>query len=161
MRFSFNHVGIGVADIDAGVAFYRDALGCRVLRPPFEVRHDGPDGAQAVDVLRSRPFRKMMMAHLVADDSIGIELFQLIDPPHEARTPPLEYWKSGLFHICLTAPDIERALQKILDMGGVQTSRIWRFGAADSSNKMVYCADPWGTAIELYNYPYVATYGAS
>jgi hypothetical protein len=31
---------------------------------------------------------------MVSVNGIGIELFQLLDPQHERRDPPLEYWKS-------------------------------------------------------------------
>src|SRR5262245_48085655 len=133
MNNGFNHVGIGVGDIQAAVAFYRDAFGCRVLRDVFEVTADGTDGEEAKDVLSSRPFKRMMMAHLATNDGVGVELFQLIDPPHERRQPELEYWKSGTFHFCMTAKDIDETVRRILEFGGRQISRSWPRDPSDPS----------------------------
>ena len=154
----FNHIGVGVGDIDAGITFYRDVLGCRILRGPFEVTADGPEGEEAVDVLGTRPFNRMRMAHLATPDDVGIELFQLIDPPHERREPELEYWKSGTFHFCLTAPDIDATLANILRHGGKQLSRSWPRHPDDPAKRMVYCLDPWGTVIELYTHSFTSMY---
>ena len=112
MDGGFNHVGVGVGDINAAIGFYRDAFGCRVLRAPFEVTGEGPEGEEARNVLSSRPFKRMLLAHLVAPDGVGIELFQLIDPPYERRDPELEYWKSGTFHFCMTARNIDETLNR-------------------------------------------------
>lgn len=158
MTNGFNHVGVGVADIDTAIGFYRSVFGCRVLRGKFEVRSDGPDGEEAVDVLSSRPFRRMFLAHMATGDGVGIELFQLVDPPHEPRDPPLEYWKSGVFHICFTAPDLDATLQKLLAAGGKQISQSWGRDTNNPEKRMVYCTDPWGTIIELYTQPFTEMY---
>ena len=153
-----NHVGVGVADVDQATIFYRAVFGCRVLRPPFEVRGDGPNGAQPRDVLKPPTFKRMRMAHLVAANGIGIELFQLIDPPYVRREPPLEYWKSGLFHFSMTVDDIEETLAALTAAGGSVLSKIWINDPEDPFKRMVYCADPWGTIIELYSHSYIDMY---
>lgn len=157
----FNHVGIGVADIERAVSFYVSVFGCRVLRVPFEVRSTDEGGEQPVEVLRPPSFKHMRMAHLATVDGVGIELFQLIDPPHQPREPQLEYWKSGVFHIAFTSAAIEDKLAELIAAGGVQLSRVWINDATDASKKMVYCTDPWGTIIELYTHDYVDMYAAS
>ncbi len=158
MDCGFNHVGIGVGDIDAAVSFYRDAFDCRVLREPVEITADGPEGEEARDVLGSRPFRRMKIAHLATPDGVGLELFQLIDPPHERRDPDLEYWKSGAFHFCMTASDLDATLERVLRLGGRQISRSWQRVPDDPSKRMVYCTDPWGSVIELYTHPFTEMY---
>jgi predicted enzyme related to lactoylglutathione lyase len=96
----------------------------------------------------------MTMAQLALPDGVGIELFQLIDPPHEHRQPELEYWKSGTFHFCMTALNTEETLKRIIALGGRQICRIWPEGfSADPNARMVYCTDPWGTVIELHTHP--------
>jgi len=158
MENSFNHIGIGVGDINAAIGFYSDAFGCRVLRDAFEVTGEGLEGEEARDVLGSRPFKRMIMAHLAAPDGVGIELFQLIDPPHERRNPELEYWKSATFHFCMTAPNIDQTLKRIIALRGRQISRSWPRDSADPTKRMVYCTDPWGTVIELYTHPFTRMY---
>lgn len=154
----FNHVGIGVADIERAVTFYVSVFGCRVLRSPFQVRSSDTRGEQPVDVLKPPLFKHMAMAHLATVNGIGIELFQLIDPPHEPRQPQLEYWKSGVFHLSFTSPDLERKLAELIEGGGMQLSEVWVNDDRDESKKMVYCTDPWGTIIELYTHDYTDMY---
>jgi catechol 2,3-dioxygenase-like lactoylglutathione lyase family enzyme len=158
MGKAFNHVGIGVADINAGVSFYTNAFDCRVVKPPIEVRADGPGGEQTVDVLGPPRFGRMFIAHLAMPDQCGVELFQVIDPPHEPRNSPLEYWRSGVFHFCVTDPDIEVRLQKLIDHGGKQLSKICINVPPDK--RLVYCSDPWGTIIEIYTHAYADMYAA-
>src|SRR6266436_2228064 len=82
---TFGHIGVGVANIDAAVDWYSTVFGFKVLRPPFETAAaGGSSGEQAHDVLGA-DFRRMRQAFLVSGDGIGIELFQLVDPPHERR----------------------------------------------------------------------------
>jgi catechol 2,3-dioxygenase-like lactoylglutathione lyase family enzyme len=149
---SFGHIGVGVADIDAAVDWYSTVFGFKILRPPFETAAaGGSSGEQAHDVLGPR-FRRMRQAFLVSGDGIGIELFELVDPPHERREPSLEYWRSGVFHFCLTAPDIEEVTARVVAHGGVQRSRIWPERPPHRTRKMVYLEDPWGTIIELHTH---------
>jgi len=84
---SFNHIGVGVSDLDQAINWYREVFGFTLLREPFEVSAgDGSySGRQAANVLGSQ-FRHMRMAHLSSANGVGIELFQLLDPPHERRT---------------------------------------------------------------------------
>lgn len=157
MNVTFNHVGIGVADIEVGVKFYAMALDCAVVVPPFEVRGEDVGGDQPRDVLKPPAFHRMLMAHLATADGIGIELFQLVDPVHEPRVPQLEYWKSGIFHFCITDFDLEARLAKIRAHGGRQLSKVWL--NRPPAKHMVYCSDPWGTIIEIYSHGYREMYG--
>ncbi len=155
---SFNHVGIGVADIAAAVAWYGEVFGLKLVRGPFEVRSDLESGGeQARDVLGAS-FRCMWMAHMATSDGIGIELFQLVDPPHERREPALEYWKSGVFHIALTTGDIVSLTRRVVECGGRQRSAVWLNQPPHPAKKMVYLEDPWGTIIELYSHLYEHMY---
>lgn len=98
------------------------------------------------------------MSHLVTPDGIGVELFQLIDRPHQKRDPPLEYWKNGVLHFGITDLDIEARLATIIRNGGRQLSAVWLNRPPNSERKMVYCADPWGTIIEIYTHSYGEMY---
>jgi catechol 2,3-dioxygenase-like lactoylglutathione lyase family enzyme len=97
-----NHVGVGVADIERAIRWYGEVLGFTLLREPLEIRAADP-GSNVHDVL-GQDCHALLQAHMVSVNGIGIELFQLLDPPHERRDPSLEYWKSGFFHICVTDP---------------------------------------------------------
>jgi catechol 2,3-dioxygenase-like lactoylglutathione lyase family enzyme len=153
-----NHVGVGVSDIKQAIDWYTRVLGFTLLMGPFEVRvKPGIEGNQR-DVL-GEDFNAMIQAHMVSGNGIGIEFFQLIDPPHQKRDPSLEYWKSGFFHICITDPNIEELAAKIAASGGRQRSKIWRNNSAMKEYRLCYCEDPFGNIIEIYTHSYETLYG--
>ena len=96
---------------------------------------------------------------MVSVNGIGIELFQLLDPPHEKREPSLEYWKSGFFHICVTDPNIEALAERIASSGGRQRSKVWRIDSRTEDYRLCYCEDPFGNIIEIYTHNYETLYG--
>jgi catechol 2,3-dioxygenase-like lactoylglutathione lyase family enzyme len=155
---SLNHVGVGVADIDAAICWYQEVLGFRLFAGPREVSVESPGGEQAQDVL-GKEFRQMRIAHLTTGSGVGVELFQSIDPPHQRRSTEVEFWKSGVFHFCVTDPDIETLTARIVASGGKQLSQIWNDRPADARYKMVYCQDPFGTLIEIHTHSYEIVQG--
>jgi catechol 2,3-dioxygenase-like lactoylglutathione lyase family enzyme len=150
----FNHVGVSIPDLDRGIAWYCEVLGFSLLSGPHAVDFQQPmRGEQACDVL-GPDFKRMRMAHLVTPNGVGIELFQLIDPPHEPSSGVVQYWRGGIFHLCITHKDIEGLTHRIVASGGRQLSRIWLERPPSTEHKMVYCADPFGTVIEIYTHDY-------
>ena len=124
-------MGVGVADIERAIRWYGEVLGFTLLTGPLEIRAADPD-SNIHDVL-GETFNAMLQAHMVSVNGIGLELFQLLDPPHERREPSLEYWKSGFFHICVTDPNIEELAARIASSGGRQRSKIWWNNATTTS----------------------------
>jgi catechol 2,3-dioxygenase-like lactoylglutathione lyase family enzyme len=157
---SFNHIGVGVSDLEQAIKWYHEVFGFTLLREPFEVRTDDGSfsGRQAANVFGIR-FRHMRMAHLSSANGVGIELFQLLDPPHERRTTSLEFWKNGFFHICVTDPDVEGAVARIVKNGGKQLSDIWAVKPELKDHKICYCEDIFGNIIEIYSHNYEQMYG--
>jgi catechol 2,3-dioxygenase-like lactoylglutathione lyase family enzyme len=152
-----NHIGVGVADIERAIRWYKEVLGFTLLKGPFEV-HGSDPGSDVQDVL-GQDCNALLLAHMVSVNGIGIELFQLLDPPHERREPSLEYWKSGFFHICVTDPDIEGLAARIASSGGRQRSKIWRNDRTTDEYRLCYCEDPFGNIIEIYTHNYETLYG--
>jgi len=148
-----NHVGIGVPDVEAAIRWYGEVMGFVLVSGPVDVRSDAPSGDQALDVL-GPTFRHMRLAHLAGANGVGLELFELIDPPHERRPDVVEYWKSNTFHFCVTDPDIEAMVERIKTNGGTQLSRIWNERDASGDYRMCYCRDPFGTIVEIYTHSY-------
>ena len=111
---------------------------------PMEVRAEPGYRANEVRDVLGQNFNAMLQAHMVSVNGIGIELFQLLDPPHERREPSLEYWKSGFFHICVTDPNIEELAGRIASSGGRQRSKIWRIDSRTEDYRLCYCEDPFG-----------------
>jgi catechol 2,3-dioxygenase-like lactoylglutathione lyase family enzyme len=149
-----------VSDLEQAIKWYHEVFGLPLLREPFEVRTDDGSysGRQAANVFGTR-FRHMRMAHLSSANGVGIELFQLLDPPHERRTTSLEFWKNGFFHICVTDPDVEGAVARIVKNGGKQLSDIWAVKPELKDHKICYCEDIFGNIIEIYSHNYEQMYG--
>lgn len=153
-----HHIAIGVADIEAAIAWYAEVLGYRVFTGPIELAIEDDRTGQLKDVLGPR-FRKLKIAHLSTGSGCGLELFESIDPPHERRDEDVEFWKSNIFHFCVMDPDIEGLLAKIVANGGRQLSKIWEDRPSGGTYRMAYCQDPWGTLIEVHTHSYEIVQG--
>ena len=152
-------MGVGVADIERAIRWHQEVLGFTLLMGPMEVRAEPGYQANEVRDVLGQNFNAMLQAHMVSVNGIGIELFQLLDPPHERREPSLEYWKSGFFHICVTDPNIEELAGRIASSGGRQPSKIWRIDSRTEHYRLCYCEDPFGNIIEIYTHNYETLYG--
>ena len=87
---------------------------------------------------------------------MGLKIFEYVEPRAERRTDNFEYWKSGFIHICVTDPDIEWLCKKISESGGRQRSKIWEV-VPDKGIRIVFCEDPFGNIIEIYDHSYEQT----
>ena len=67
-----NHVGVGVADIERAIRWYREVLGFTLLTGPLEIRAADP-GSNIHDVL-GQDCNALLQAHMVSVNGIGIEL---------------------------------------------------------------------------------------
>jgi catechol 2,3-dioxygenase-like lactoylglutathione lyase family enzyme len=143
---SITHVGVAVPDLDRAVGWYSGVLGLEPLGPPMEVRaNEGHAGTVAADVLGCGSFRQ---AHLTGANGVALELFEFTEG--EPR------W-TGIFHVCVVPPDLDRTAARIAARGGRRTSRIWPI-FPDAPYRTCYCEDPFGNTIELYSHSNERTY---
>jgi catechol 2,3-dioxygenase-like lactoylglutathione lyase family enzyme len=154
---ALSHVGITVPDIDAATAWYRDVLGCYVLAHPSDASDDGSNFGNVVKDIFGKEFGGLKIAHLSTADGVGIELFQFIKPETYVPGDTFDYRRTGIFHICITAADIETTAAEIEANGGQLMSKIWRL-FSNKDYKACYCRDPWGTVIELNSHSYGQTW---
>lgn len=104
-------------------------------------------------------FRHMWQAHLTSANGVGLELFQSIDPPHERRPDEIGYWRSGIFHFCVTSEDVPGLVARIEAAGGEQLSDVWPERDGEAGYFMCYCRDPFGCIIEIYSHSYELVQG--
>ena len=108
MSTSIHHIAIAVNDLDAALAFYRDALGLEVTERR-EVPQEGveiaflPAGESEIELLRP------------LDSESGVARF-------------LEKRGEGLHHICLRVDDIEAAMARLRAFGARPLSDAPRVG---------------------------------
>ncbi|MEO1128088.1 MAG: VOC family protein [Planctomycetota bacterium] len=154
---TFSHVGITVPDLDRAVAFYRDALGLYLIMGPVEVTSDDSAIGQMCDDVFGEGWRRFRIAHMATADRVGVELFEF--DRTEPETRPFEYWRPGLFHLCVQDPDLEGRVRLIEAHGGRQRmERVRWYHPQQKPYRMVYCEDPFGNIIEIYSHSYELTY---
>jgi catechol 2,3-dioxygenase-like lactoylglutathione lyase family enzyme len=140
------HVGIAVADLDRAVTWYADVLGLQPLGPATAVpANEGHAGTVAADVLGCGSFRQ---AHMTSANGVALELFEFAEQQQE--------W-TGIFHVCVVPPSLDRTAARIAATGGRRTSRIWHI-FPDAPYRTCYCEDPFGNTIELYSHSHERTY---
>ena len=139
MKAVLDHVGIAVKDLQAALAFYRDALGLEIEAPeevPSQhVRaHFIPVG-EARDRGAGAPGVKLELLEATATES---PIAKFIDK----RGP-------GLHHITLRVPDIRAALAELKSRGARLIDEEPRPGAEGSLIAFVHPAATGGVLIEL------------
>ncbi|MDQ0634329.1 catechol 2,3-dioxygenase-like lactoylglutathione lyase family enzyme [Arthrobacter pascens] len=150
---AFSHVGVTVPNLDAAIQWYREAFGMYVLAGPIKVVEDDTDLGMAAAAIYGVGFSSFSFAHLVWPDGSGLELFHFASPETSRRDNNFEFWKTGIYHLALTAPNFEATIARIVEAGGRQRSDAVVINA-ERGYSVVYCEDPWGTVIELCSHPY-------
>jgi catechol 2,3-dioxygenase-like lactoylglutathione lyase family enzyme len=153
---ALNHIGLTVPDVFAAIDWYRDVLGFKHIMGPRVLEATSHATHETPSIFGPR-FRKAYQAHMLAGNGIGLELFQFIDPAVERRDDNFEYWKVGVFHICVTDPDIEALAAKIVTAGGRQRVPVFEF-VPGRPYRLVYCEDPWGNVIEVFSHDYAEVF---
>jgi len=130
MRPSIHHIAIAVRDLDAALAFYRDALGLE-LAERREVPEEGVE-----------------IAFLPAGDGE----IELLRPLGEAGGVArfLEQHGEGLHHVCLAVEDIEAAVERLHAAGAQLLSEGPRVDVHGTRYVFVHPRSARGVLLELY-----------
>jgi methylmalonyl-CoA/ethylmalonyl-CoA epimerase len=125
-----NHVAVVVADIDAALAFWRDALGLELSG------------------VKNMPEQKSKIAFLPLGGS-EIELVQPTDPDsgiakYLAKRGP------GMHHLCLEVRDLDGTLRRLKEKGIRLTSEAPMTGADGRRMIFVHPESAGGVLVELY-----------
>lgn len=135
--WAWHHVGISVKDIDRALEYYRGNLG-------FEVTFEARD---MTDLISSITGVQGLGAHLVQTKSplsdVVLEFIEFFNVPEDLD--PLLPIAPGRSHNAFLVPNIDKALDILLADGGIMLGKVTEF----AEGKAVYCADSFGTVIEL------------
>lgn len=155
-----NHVGISVTDIFRAMGWYRDVLGMAVLREPVLVSALGggdtpAELARTVSSVFGPKLGSFWICHMISENGTGVELFEFVEPKAERRPADdnFEYWKTGFFHLAITAQDVDLLAEKIASSGGKRRTAALEL-VGGSGKKICYCEDPFGNIVELYSHSY-------
>lgn len=135
--WTWHHVGISVKDIDRALDYYRGNLGFEVK---FEARN-------MTDLISSITGVQGLGAHVVQTKSplsdLVLEFIEFFNVPDDLD--PLLPIAPGRSHNAFLVPNIDKALDNLLADGGIMLGMVTEF----AEGKAVYCADSFGTVIEL------------
>ncbi len=137
MRAILDHIGIAVRNIDAALAFYRDALGLEVEAPE--------------DVVSQR-----VRAHFVPVGQSALELLEATSPD-SAIAKYIEKRGPGIHHITLRVEDIRAALAQLKARGVRLVDGAPRPGAEGALVAFIHPSAAHGVLVELKERPPVAT----
>ena len=155
-----SHVGIMVGDMDQAVEFYTKALDLEIVMDKTEVMEERETaiGKMCIAVF-GEGFKGFNIAHLVTQDGVGFELFEMKD--REERHI-VDFSKIGIFHFCLQTDDFQGVIDRVEQYGGKTRMDIMRYHPEDDNKpyKMVYLEDPFGNLFELYSHTYKETYSS-
>ncbi len=137
------HIGIGVADMERGVAFYRDALG-------FTWEHELRMEGEPTDTLLRLRGSKLHAVYL-ARDGVRIELLHFASPPAPPRRERV-LTEPGLTHLSLRVSSMGEALALVRRHGGeVLDDTMLEFSEVETF--ACFVRDPDGQLIELIQAP--------
>ena len=129
MKFTLDHIGIAVADLDAALTFYRDALGLEIEAPE--------------EVASQR-----VRAHFVPAGGAALELLE-----GTAEDSPIAKYVGkrgpGLHHITLRVDDIAAALAQLKTRGVKLIDEVPRPGSHGSLVAFIHPASAHGVLVEL------------
>ncbi|TWT06609.1 glyoxalase [Planococcus sp. CPCC 101016] len=152
---AITHVGLAVPDLDKAIDWYKKVLGFYILAGPFEFNAANKNSEAMTLDLQGAELKKMRNVHLMSSGGVGIELFEFQDPTYQAEQYSPH---AGFFHICLVVDDLIGTIEKAVQHGGKQRSKIWNINKG-KPHYLVYTEDPFGHIIELYSRSTAEIYG--
>jgi methylmalonyl-CoA epimerase len=129
MKAVLDHVGIAVADLEASLVFFRDALGLHV-EPPEDVTS------------------QRVRAQFIATGPTSLELLQAT-APDSAIAKFVAKRGPGLHHITLRVDDIHAALAQLRERGVRLVDEQPRPGAEGASVAFIHPSSAQGVLVEL------------
>ena len=155
-----SHIGILVGEMAKAVEFYTKAMGLEIVMDETEVMEEQETaiGKMCVAVF-GEGFKGFNIAHLVTEDGIGVELFEMKVREEKHN---VDFSKIGIFHFSLQTDAFQSVIDKVEQYGGKIRMDIMRYHPEDDNRpyKMVYLEDPFGNLFELYSHPYRETYSS-
>lgn len=121
-------------------------FGLRQLKPVLHITRKDTPGVPIFGIFGSQ-LQEFKIAWLGAGDSVGLEIFEFIDPCHrKPEIPGFDYALGGFFHIAMTVSEPLKKRDEVIQAGGRQLGEA---ALLPRGNQVTYCMDPWGNAIEL------------
>jgi catechol 2,3-dioxygenase-like lactoylglutathione lyase family enzyme len=143
---AITHVGLAVPDLDQAIEWYGKVFGFYVLAGPFEFDAANEETDNMTQDLQGPEVQRMRSAHIMSHGGVGIELFEFQEPRFKGETT---FPHKGFFHICLIVDNLVETIERVVQHGGKQRSKIWKT-SKQKPHYLVYTEDLFGNIVELY-----------
>jgi len=151
-----DHIGLTVPDLDAAIAFYKQAFGAEIehrLGPiaagDLPLMPSGSDWMEAHLDVKGATLEKAL---LKLGPSMKIEIFQY-DAPSDAREIPPRNCDIGGHHIAFCVEKLEPATAYLVGLGcRAMEGLIDMDEGPTADERSQYMSDPWGNYFELMEY---------
>jgi catechol 2,3-dioxygenase-like lactoylglutathione lyase family enzyme len=148
-KLYLNHIALSVPSATSAVAFYTNVLGFNLIGNTVHDLQRAESPNAAIFEMYPPSLKHVKVAMMATGNEVGFEIMEFVDPPcmFVPAQGGFEYNRAGWFHICVTHPDPDGFVEKVVAAGGKRVGR-----TADpigNGVRCVYAADPWGNAIEL------------
>ncbi|MEQ8168960.1 MAG: VOC family protein [Candidatus Eremiobacterota bacterium] len=140
---TFGHIALSVKYLDKAIEWYRNVFGFRLTKEPVEIDTDTSPSGEVARTLFGRNMKKLRIAQMTLDNQAGLELFEFIIPLSEKDN----FRKSGFLHMCLIVQDMDTFIKKLEENGGKV-----KVENTSPQKKVVFCEDPDGNIIELWEF---------
>lgn len=151
------HVGITVPNLALAVDWYREVFGWQLLMGPVVVSVDNPRVADQIRDVFRRESVAFRQAHMLDPSGVAVELFEFTEPRTSGRAD-FDYWRVGIFHICVVDPEIDDLAARVEEHGGRRRTEI-REVFPGEPYRFCYCEDPFGNIVELGTHPHAEVFG--
>ncbi|KAH0848274.1 hypothetical protein AYO21_04304 [Fonsecaea monophora] len=146
----FNHVGVSVPDIQKAVDWYSSLFGFQLIGNKIhDIKRAEVPNAPIFGIY-PESLQHVKVAYMATGNGVGFELFEFGNPKTYVPEKEFEYHRGGFFHICVTDPEPDALVGRIVKAGGKQIgATVDPVFPVPKNIKCLYAADPWGNVIEI------------
>ncbi|KAF2837436.1 Glyoxalase/Bleomycin resistance protein/Dihydroxybiphenyl dioxygenase [Patellaria atrata CBS 101060] len=149
-NYVLNHIALSVPDLEAACTWYTTLFGFRRIRSDRHTIRSTSPSAPIFKIYGDR-LREVKVAWLSTGNSVGLEIFQFVDPGFKAPEREFEFERGGFYHVGVTVPDVEGMVRRCEGMGARRIGEVIEVGDGEQA---AYLRDPWGNTVEVLSCSY-------
>ena len=141
-----NHIAITVADAQKAAEWYSNILGFQLIGNHIHRINRSEHPNSSTFGIYPESLQELKVACMATDNGIGFEIIEFVDPKTYLLSERFDYQRGGFSHICVTDPDPDALVIRLVAAGGKRVSETVNPVPAV---KRLYATDPWRNVIEI------------
>ncbi len=142
---AISHIAICVRDLDRSLAFYRDLIGCEVIKDEMQ---DTSAGGLPHVYAGEHAQRRLVYLRCGTAPSTPI-VVMTAHPGDDVSGAPIMLDQIGISHFSFTVPDVKAVLDRLLEHGVETCGPVDAFKSVDGGIRTVFVRDPDGMLVQL------------